>query len=120
MTPTANPAPTARRTSGPSMSATIPRRTTKPSAASTASPTAPTSTAPLASQTLSPACSASKWWGLKHIFHESGRYPTTAFYLHHGRLFPEAPERIPDEEPVMTGEHLVPALRLFRKAVCHF
>jgi hypothetical protein len=32
---------------------------------------------------------------------------TTAFYLHHGRLFPEAPERIPDEEPVMIGEHLM-------------
>jgi hypothetical protein len=37
---------------------------------------------------------------------------TTAFYLHHGRLFPEAPatttpERIADEEPVMPGEQLV-------------
>jgi hypothetical protein len=37
---------------------------------------------------------------------------TTAFYLHHGRLFPEAPaatadERIEDEEPVMPGEQLV-------------
>jgi hypothetical protein len=37
---------------------------------------------------------------------------TTAFYLHHGRLFPEAPspailERITDEEPVIIGEQLV-------------
>lgn len=37
---------------------------------------------------------------------------TTAFWLHHGRLFPEAPaattpERIADEEPVMPGEQLV-------------
>ena len=38
---------------------------------------------------------------------------TTAFWLHHGRLFPETPpstqERIPDEEPepVMFGEQLV-------------
>ena len=36
----------------------------------------------------------------------------TAFYLHHGRLFPEAPspaaeERITDEESVMLGEQLV-------------
>jgi len=32
---------------------------------------------------------------------------TTAFYLHHGRLFPEAAHSIPDEEPVMAGEHLI-------------
>jgi hypothetical protein len=37
---------------------------------------------------------------------------TTAFYLHHGRLFPEAPsattpDRIADDEPVMPGEQLV-------------
>jgi len=37
---------------------------------------------------------------------------TTAFWLHHGRLFPEAPspateERITDEEPVIIGEQLV-------------
>lgn len=37
---------------------------------------------------------------------------TTAFWLHHGRLFPEAPasttqERTADEEPVMLGEQLV-------------
>ena len=37
---------------------------------------------------------------------------TTAFYLHHGRLFPESPspateERITDEEPVIIGEQLV-------------
>ena len=37
---------------------------------------------------------------------------TTAFYLHHGRLFPEAPaatapERTADEEPFMPGEQLV-------------
>ncbi len=37
---------------------------------------------------------------------------TTAFWLHHGRLFPEAPatttqQRISDEEPVMPGEQLV-------------
>jgi len=37
---------------------------------------------------------------------------TTAFWLHHGRLFPEAlspatQERITDEEPVRPGEQLV-------------
>jgi len=37
---------------------------------------------------------------------------TTAFYFHHGRLFPEAPasttpEHIADEEPFMPGEQLV-------------
>jgi hypothetical protein len=32
---------------------------------------------------------------------------TTAFYLHHGRLFPEAPHDSPVEEPVMQGEQLV-------------
>ena len=37
---------------------------------------------------------------------------TTAFYLHHGRLFPEAtastiPEHIADEEPIIVGEQLV-------------
>ena len=37
---------------------------------------------------------------------------TTAFFLHHGRLFPEASasttqERIADEEPVIIGEQLV-------------
>jgi hypothetical protein len=37
---------------------------------------------------------------------------TTAFWLHHGRLFPEAPamntpERTADEKPVMPGEQLV-------------
>jgi hypothetical protein len=32
---------------------------------------------------------------------------TTAFYLHHGRLFPEAAHDSPVEEPVMQGEQLV-------------
>ena len=32
---------------------------------------------------------------------------TTAFYLHHGRLFPEASEISTAEEPVMIGEQLV-------------
>jgi hypothetical protein len=32
---------------------------------------------------------------------------TTAFYLHHGRLFPEASAISPAEEPVMMGEQLV-------------
>jgi hypothetical protein len=32
---------------------------------------------------------------------------TTAFYLHHGRLFPEATHDSPVEEPVMQGEQLV-------------
>jgi len=37
---------------------------------------------------------------------------TTAFWLHHGRLFPETPsppeqERIADDEPIMIGEQLV-------------
>jgi hypothetical protein len=32
---------------------------------------------------------------------------TTAFYLHHGRLFPEAARDSPVEEPVMQGEQLI-------------